>query len=291
MRFRKASSILEYASREGVRLSGAMARYESENSSMPIQSVYLKMGEIWAAMNNSTSAAFESPERIELMITENDSLKLAKGGRSFFGQPYYKAMQYALSSSALNASMGKVAACPTGGSCGIVPGCIRSAQEAIGLDGESAIEGLLASCAVGLIVYENATVSGALGGCQAEVGTAAAMASAAVCEMLGASPSVCFEAASIALKSLMGLICDPVASLVESPCSKRNATGAALALSCAEMAMAGITSIIPFDEVVEAMAAVGKKLPEEHRETSEGGIAKAPTALQLAMKALGSQQD
>jgi L-serine dehydratase len=284
--------MLAIADAEGIGLPDVMARYEEENTGSPPEETMKGMASLWAVMEKSVRAAFENPEAIELQITENDSLKMSSAfGRrgSLLGGAYYSAMMYALSVSALNASMGRVAACPTGGSCGVVPGCLAAAKETGGFSDAEIARALLAASAVGLAIQENATLAGAIGGCQAEIGSAAAMAAAAVCELFGAGARAAFEAAAIALKSLMGLVCDPVASLVESPCSKRNATAACLAFGAAEMAMAGVQSAVPFDEVVGAMDSVAKKMPAEHRETSRGGIAISPTGLALAEKVFGRQ--
>lgn len=205
---------------------------------------------------------------------------------SLSGDKVLKAASYALAVSEVNAAMGKIVAAPTAGSSGVVPGVIISIKEARGLKVEDAINGLLVAAAVGKIIAVNATLSGAEGGCQAEVGAAAAMAAAAAVFMSGGSNEMCFDAASIALKGLLGLVCDPVAGLVEVPCSKRNALAAAMALTAADMALAGIKSFIPFDEVVEAMYRVGRQMSPDLRETARGGCAATPTALAFAKRIL-----
>ena len=177
-----------------------------------------------------------------------------------------------------NASMGRIVATPTAGSAGVVPGVLFSLAKVRGYARETLRGGLLAAAAVGYLVARNATVSGAEGGCQAEVGTAAAMAAAAAVEMAGGTPDQALDAAASALTSLMGLVCDPVGGLVEVPCQKRNATAAATALACARMALAGAGNLVGFDETVAAMDAVGRTLPVELRESALGGIAAAPSA-------------
>lgn len=196
------------------------------------------------------------------------------------------AMARALSSSEVNASMGRIVAAPTAGSCGIVPGAILTAAERLGLEGEEwdrkLVEALLTASGIGQIIAHNATLSGAEGGCQAECGAAAAMAAAAVVEMAGGSPQASFHAASIALMNVLGLVCDPVAGLVEIPCAYRNASGVVGALSASDMALAGVESPIPFDEVVEAMYRIGRAMPAALRETAMGGLATTPTGQRLA---------
>lgn len=188
------------------------------------------------------------------------------------------AMEYALAVLETNASMGRIVAAPTAGSAGVVPGVLLALEQERGLDVATLRRGLLAAGAVGYLVARNATVSGAEGGCQAEIGAAAAMAAAAAVEMAGGTPAQALDAAANALSSLMGLVCDPVGGLVEVPCQKRNATAAATALVSAQIALAGVGNLVGFDETVAAMDAVGRALPFELRESALGGIAAAPSA-------------
>lgn len=207
------------------------------------------------------------------------------------GKTIARAVSYALSTMEVNASMGKVVAAPTAGSCGVIPAVLLSVRDTHGVDDEKLIDGLLAASAIGIVIGKNATLSGAEGGCQAEIGSASAMAAGAVVAMLGGTVEMCFDAAAMALKNLMGLICDPIAGLVESPCSKRNGIGTANALICADMALAGIQCVIPFDEVVIAMKRVGNQLPFELRETALGGVAVTPTALEITKRIFGTNTE
>jgi len=193
-------------------------------------------------------------------------------------------MARAFSTSEVNASMGKICAAPTAGSSGILPAVIITAAEVLEADEKIKINALFTAAGIGRIIATHATISGAEGGCQAECGSAAAMAAGAVVEMAGGTPEQIFHAAAIALKNIMGLICDPVAGLVESPCAKRNASGAVNAFISAEQALAGIQSVIPFDEVVEAMKFVGKAIPYEFRETALGGIAATDTGKEITKR-------
>lgn len=188
------------------------------------------------------------------------------------------AMEHALAVLETNASMGRIVAAPTAGSAGVVPGVLLALEQERGLDAATLRRGLLAAGAVGYLIARNATVSGAEGGCQAEIGSAAAMAAAAAVEMAGGTPAQALDAAANALSSLMGLVCDPVGGLVEVPCQKRNATAAATALVSAQIALAGVGNLVGFDETVAAMDAVGRALPFELRESALGGIAAAPSA-------------
>ena len=173
--------------------------------------------------------------------------------------------------------MGIIVAAPTAGAAGVVPGLLLALQEEFNLSDECVLNGLFNASAIGYLLMRNASVAGAEAGCQAEVGSASAMAAAAAVEMMGGTPEQCMYAASTALQNLLGLVCDPVAGLVEVPCQARNGIGTTNSLICAEMALAGITNIIPLDEMIDCMYSVGKNMPSELRETALGGCAKTPT--------------
>jgi len=182
----------------------------------------------------------------------------------------------------LNAAMGRIVAAPTAGASGVLPGVLLTVAQERGLDDDALIDALLVAGALGACFAARATLAGAAGGCQAEVGTAAAMTAGALVYMLGGSAEAVGHGATLALQGQLGLVCDPVAGLVEVPCVARNATGAAIALAGAQMALAGVTFPIPFDEAVVAAATVGASLPPSLRETAQGGLAKTPTGKQLA---------
>lgn len=187
----------------------------------------------------------------------------------------------ALSMSESNASMGRIVACPTAGSCGVMPGAIYALKKVAKANNEDLLKAFIVGSGIGNIVAKRATLSGAAGGCQAEIGTAAAMASATITYYFSKNPEFVGNASALTLKSFMGLVCDPVGGFVEVPCVKRNGTAINVAIVCSEMALSGITSVIPFDEVVHAMYSVGKALPESLRETGLGGIAATRTAQQI----------
>ena len=184
----------------------------------------------------------------------------------------------ALAISETNAAMGKIVAAPTAGSCGIIPACLLTLQKHLNLPDEKIVMGLINSSAIGMVIAKKASISGAEGGCQAECGSASAMAASAMTELLGGTPKMCADAIAHALKSLMGLICDPVAGLVEEPCIIRNASCATIAVISCEYALAQIKTIIPVDEVIEAMNQVGKQMPSCLKETAEGGVAASCSA-------------
>lgn len=232
-------------------------------------------------MKESAANALEKEVRSVSGLTGGSAKKVEdyrKHGKTICGDTVNKAMARALSSSEINAAMGRIVAAPTAGACGIVPAAFITAGELIAATDEQLIDALLTSSAVGRIIAINATLSGAEGGCQAECGSAAAMAAAAITELHGGTPEMAFHAAAMTIKNILGLVCDPVAGLVEMPCAKRNAMGVVNAMMCADMALASVESMIPFDEVVEAMYKIGKTMPHQLRETALGGLAATPTA-------------
>ena len=205
----------------------------------------------------------------------------ADKGKSLCGPFLAGAMSRALSVSGCNAAMGRIVAAPTAGSCGIIPGCLISMCEDRGVPEKDAIMSLFTAGAFGMVIASRASIAGAEGGCQAECGSASAMAAAALVELMGGTPGQCADACALVIASQLGLVCDPVGGLVEIPCIKRNATGVMLAFSCADMVLAGIRSKIPADECLDAMREVGDALPSSLKETAKGGLAATPTALKL----------
>ena len=205
----------------------------------------------------------------------------ADKGKSLCGSFLAGAMSRALSVSGCNAAMGRIVAAPTAGSCGIIPGCLISMCEDRGVPEKDAIMSLFTAGAFGMVIASRASIAGAEGGCQAECGSASAMAAAALVELMGGTPGQCADACALVIASQLGLVCDPVGGLVEIPCIKRNATGVMLAFSCADMVLAGISSKIPADECLDAMREVGDALPNTLKETAKGGLAATPTALRL----------
>ena len=191
------------------------------------------------------------------------------------------AVQNAMGTNEVNASMGLICATPTAGSAGVVPGVLSALTEKYNLSEEQQIRFLFVAGGFGLVVANNASISGAMGGCQAEVGSASAMASAAAVDALGGTPDMASHAFAMTIKNILGLVCDPVAGLVEVPCVKRNALGASLAIISADMALAGIESRIPADDTIIAMDEIGKDMPSKYKETAEGGLAATPTARKL----------
>ena len=202
----------------------------------------------------------------------------AARGKAICGDILQRAMTYAMGVAEVNASMGLIVAAPTAGSAGIVPGLLLALQDCYKISDDRLVDALFNAGAVGYLAMRNATVAGAVGGCQAEVGVAAAMAASATVELMGGTPEQCMDAGSTVLMNLLGLVCDPVGGLVEYPCQNRNAAGVANALIAAELSLSGVKQLIPFDEMLETMYAVGRRIPIELRETALGGCAATPSA-------------
>ncbi|WP_019416046.1 L-serine ammonia-lyase, iron-sulfur-dependent, subunit alpha [Paenisporosarcina sp. TG20] len=224
-------------------------------------------------------------------LTGGDAVLLhnyMKKGNTLSGALLIDAVSKAVATNEVNAAMGTICATPTAGSAGVVPGTLFAVQNKLNPTREEMIRYLFTAGAFGFVVANNASISGAAGGCQAEVGSAAAMAAAAIVEMSGGTPQQCSEAFAISMKNMLGLVCDPVAGLVEVPCVKRNAMGAANALVSADMALAGVTSRIPCDEVIDAMYKIGQTMPSSLRETGQGGLAATPTGRALAERIFGA---
>ena len=218
----------------------------------------------------------------------NEYVRLQGGG--LCGPLLGKAMARALSVAASNASMGRIVAAPTAGSCGILPGCMLSQLEDGGASERDVVMAMFTAGAFGMVIASRASLAGAQGGCQAECGSAAAMAAAALVELRGGTPAQCADACAIALASQMGLICDPVAGLVEIPCIKRNVSGLMIAFSSADLALAGIEARIPADECLDAMRQVGDALPAALKETALGGLAATPTGQKMRALVFGREE-
>lgn len=289
MHFHNAEQLLALCVEHNVPISTIAMQQDMDEKEMSKEELYDKVGLILDTMfASSEDATTHEVRSISGMSGGYAKLAMdyANNGDPLCGRDMMKSMAWAFSTSEINASMGRIVAAPTAGSSGILPAVIRTLHAKKRCTKEQLTEALFCASAIGQIVEVNATVSGAEGGCQAECGTAAAMGAAACVEALGGTPSQCLEAASFAFMNIMGLVCDPIGGFVEFPCSLRNASGVMNALTSADLAMAGLKSLVPFDEVVDAMGRVGRALPETLRETGKGGVAITPTGQALKKKFL-----
>lgn len=294
MDFNYGSELLELCERNQLSISEVMKKRETEFSQISEEEVEKRMKKSLDIMRHSAKEPLEKPITSVGGLIGGEARKLyghEKEGRSVCGGILGRAMMYAMAVLEVNASMGVIVAAPTAGSSGVIPGVLLALEEEYGLEEETVLNGLYTAGAVGYLLMRNASVAGAEAGCQAEVGAASAMAAAAAVEMMGGSPCQCLDAASLALSNLLGLVCDPIAGLVEYPCQNRNSVGAGNALICAEQVLAGIKALIPFDEMVGAMYHVGRSLPFELRESALGGCATTRTGCTRSCEIFGSCLD
>ncbi len=275
-------SLLDETAKSGLPLGQTVLRVEQRETGEAQASILNKTERTWQVMKNAASAGIATDMRSVSGLTGGDAARYynhLRNHKNLLGNLEAKAVSYALATSGYNAAMGVIAAAPTAGSAGILPGVLIAAQEEFGFSDRDAVEALLTAGGVGGVIANRATISGAEGGCQAECGAASAMAAAALVDIMGGTPRQCVNAAALALKNTLGLACDPVAGLVEVPCVKRNGICAVLAITAADMALAGIESFIPLDEVIDAMLQIGNSMPACIRETGDGGLAATPTGL------------
>ena len=287
MDFKKAEEMIELCESNGISISQAMKMRECSKFETTEADIINKMQQAWKIMKESATNPTKVAVKSMGGLIGGEAKKLndhREAGKSIVGNLMSKAITYSMAVLEVNASMGLIVASPTAGSSGVLPGVLLALQEEYKISDDRIIDGLFNASAIGYLAMQNATVSGAVGGCQAEVGVAAAMAASAATELMGGTPRECTYAASTVLMNMLGLICDPVLGLVEYPCQNRNASGAANALVAAEMSLSGITQMIPLDEMLDCMYNVGRRLPVEFRETAKGGCALTPSACKLCDK-------
>ena len=281
MDFKKAAELLSLCKEYDKPISQIMMDRECEMTEKPLDEIRSRMAVSLQIMKDATKEAINQPSQSMGGLIGGDSRKLSdlqSSGKNIAGNLISKAIAYSMGVLEVNASMGLIVAAPTAGSSGVIPGVLLALQEEYDFTDDQIIDALFTCSAIGYLAMLNATVAGAVGGCQAEIGVAAAMAAAAVVELMGGTPEQCTDAASTVLMNMLGLVCDPVGGLVEYPCQNRNASGASNAIVAAEISLAGIHQLIPLDEMMDIMYTVGKKLPAELRETALGGCALSPSA-------------
>ena len=279
---------IDEAEKKGVSLRESLILRNAEKMGIERRELIGKMGEMLKVMRASIDYGLTGV-RSRSNLTGGSAKKLAEAQkdtrhRNVLGSTVSDAVVFALAVAEANAAMGRIVAAPTAGASGVLPGVLFSLQKNYNLSDEELAEGLAVAGSIGLVIANRSSLSGAMGGCQAECGSAAAMAAGAAVDLLGGTPQQVGHAVAITIKNLLGLVCDPVAGLVEVPCIKRNAGAVAQALTAVEMSLAGIASFIPADEVIDAMKEVGDRMPCSLKETAGGGLATRPTALAWAEK-------
>lgn len=281
MDFKNAKELLALCQEKKLPISEVMRQREILLGETTAEIVDQRMDRVLEIMKDAAFSPIKDPVISMGGLIGGEARRLCEFhdlGKSLCGNVLGKGITYAMATLETNASMGLIVASPTAGSAGIVPGMMLALQEVYGFSDKKIRQALFNAGAIGYLAMRNATVAGAVGGCQAEVGIASAMAASAAVELLGGTPLQCTYAASTVLMNMLGLVCDPVGGLVEYPCQNRNAAGISNALIAAEMSLAGIPQFIPLDEMIDAMYTVGKKLPAELRETALGGCAATPSA-------------
>lgn len=273
--FNSLEQLISQANEQNKKIYEVMIDQEIELNNTKREDILYRMEQnlhvMLAAIEEGTAGV-----RSKTGLTGGDAKKLQQylaSGKSISGEDFLNGVVAALATNEVNAALGLICATPTAGSAGVLPGCIHILKKKFDITLEQQVNMLFTAGAFGFVVANNASVSGAEGGCQAEIGSASAMAAAAIVETMGGTPEMAGHAFAIALKNLLGLVCDPVAGLVEVPCVKRNAAGTSIAVMAADMALAGIKSRIPADEVLDAMYKIGQEMSSKYRETAKGGLA------------------
>ncbi|CAI9386263.1 L-serine ammonia-lyase, iron-sulfur-dependent, subunit alpha [Niallia sp. Sow4_A1] len=288
--FRNVAELVEIATTRNLPISEMMIEQEMKVTGKTREEIVSQMETNLQVMEQAVERGLNGVVS-HSGLTGGDAVLLQnyiKKGQFLSGEIILDAVSKAVATNEVNAAMGMICATPTAGSAGVVPGTLFAVQNKLNPTREQMISFLFTSGAFGFVVANNASISGAAGGCQAEVGSAAGMAAAAIVEMAGGTPEQSAHAMAITLKNMLGLVCDPVAGLVEVPCVKRNAMGAANAMIAADMALAGIKSRIPCDEVIDSMYRIGQAMPTALKETARGGLAATPTGRRLEAEIFGS---
>ena len=281
--YRTSAELLALCTREQLSVAEVCLRGEEENGMGTRQELLARMADYYRRMKESVETGLKIEERSVSGLSGGDAKKVLLHSQqekvSPLGIAFEKSLAYGLAVLETNAAFGQIVATPTAGSAGIAPACLLTWQEARGASNEETALGLFTAAGIGKIIGYGACFSGAQGGCQAEIGSACAMAAAALCELDGGTPGQVLHAATIALKNTLGLVCDPIGGYVEAPCTKRNGLYTLHAFGASTLALSGVESVIPFDEVVGALREIGREMPRRYKETSEGGLATTPTGL------------
>ena len=292
MKYDSLRALVERAEAEQTAISELVIRDEAAELECSCEEVFERMRRNLQVMRESVVSGMERDVRSTSGLTGGDAWKMSQRlDHNITGRIFVSALTKAIAVSETNACMGRIVAAPTAGSCGILPACLLTVLEEQDIPEDTAVRALFTASAVGMVIARNATIAGAEGGCQAECGSASAMAASALVELCGGTPRMAEHACAIALKNVLGLVCDPVAGLVEIPCIKRNAMGPANAFTAAEMALAGIESKIPADEVIWSMKKIGDSMHSDLKETARGGLAATPTGKILTEKVFGKTEE
>mgnify|MGYP003643110464 FL=1 len=275
-----------YCEENKLTLPESVIEYEVDQKSGDSKKIKAGLLQAYAVMKDAVKTGLEEEMTSRSGMINNGAKKVFNHPLSVLSPEFQKLISRALAAKEVNSCMGRVVAAPTAGASGILPGTLVTLQEIHKLSDEQIVEGLLVGAGIALIIEEKASLAGAVGGCQAETGSAAAMASGAIVYCLGGSTDQIFNAVAVTIQCMLGLVCDPVAGLVEVPCVVRNASAAAIAFSSAQIALANVSAVIPVDECVEAMGEVGASMESRYKETAMGGLAATLTGQAISERVL-----
>ncbi len=292
LKYNTVEELVEAAASSQKKISEIVLEQQATDMESTVEEVYTTMESSFDVMRQSVISGLDETLRSPSGLSGGSAAKLKKAveeGKNHYGHLLGNAISMALAVTEFNSCMGKIVAAPTAGSCGVIPAALISVMDEYDLPKRDIVMSLFTASAIGMVIAKCASIAGAEGGCQAEVGSASAMAAAALTEIFDGTPQMVSDSCAIALKNTMGLVCDPVAGLVEVPCIKRNAMGVANAFTASELACAGIKSVIPADEVILAMRQVGQLMSTSLKETAEGGLAATPTGCRLCRQIFGPE--
>lgn len=291
LKYQSIQELVSAAEERGLKISELVMLDQAEAMEQSPEEIYERMRRSFEVMRESVAEGQKKDLRSMSGLTGGEGYLMKRYAESanggLCGDFLSKAIARALAVAGCNAAMGRIVAAPTAGSCGILPGCLVSLYEDRGIPERDIVMSIFTAGAFGMVIAANSSIAGAQGGCQAECGSAAGMAAASLVEVMGGTPSQCGDACAIAIANQLGLVCDPVAGLVEIPCIKRNVSGLMIAFSSADLALAGVGPKIPVDECVDAMREVGNALPAALKETAGGGLATTPTGVKLRKQVFG----
>jgi L-serine dehydratase len=275
-----------YCEQTKLSLTDAVVEYEGEQKGRSQEQIRQGLAKAWSVMKDAVRTGLEEDMTSRSGMVNNGAKKVYRFPKAVLSKEFQKLISRALAAKEVNSCMGRVVAAPTAGASGIMPGVLFTLQEIHGIDDEKILDAMLLAAGIALIIEQKASIAGAVGGCQAETGTAAAMGAGAIVYCLDGSTDQIFNAVAITIQCMLGLVCDPVAGLVEVPCIVRNASAAAIANSSAQIALADVSSIIPVDEVIEAMGEIGASMETRYKETALGGLAATKTGKAISKKVL-----
>jgi L-serine dehydratase len=267
-------------------LAQVVIEYECDQKNRTEEEIWSGLDNAWRVMKDAVKTGLEEEMKSRSGMIDNGGKKVYRYPKAVLSKEFQNLIARALAAKEVNSCMGRIVAAPTAGASGIMPGVLFTLQEIHNIEDKKILEAMLISAGIALIMEQKASIAGAVGGCQAETGTAAAMGSGAIVHCLGGTIDEVFNAVAITVQCMLGLVCDPVAGLVEVPCVVRNASAAAIANSSAQIALANVSSVIPVDEVIEAMGEIGASMETRYKETALGGLAATKTGQSIAKRVL-----